>query len=57
MKGLHLSLNAWRIKLDTKTRWRLQYPLKDEDGNWMTSSNHPKAPKTVNQVVRFPFDM
>ena len=58
LKGLHLTLDAWRPNRDTKTGWRLQYFHKDENGDsWMTNVPHPDAPKTVNPVVCFPFDV
>ena len=55
LKGLHLTLDAWRPNRDTKTGWRLQYVHKDKDGDsWMTNVPHPDAPKTVNPVVCLP---
>ena len=58
LKGLHLTLDAWRPNRDSKTGWRLQYLHKDKDGDsWMTNAPRPDAPKTVNPVVCFAFNV
>ena len=58
LKGLHLTLDTWRPNRDSKTGWKLQYLHKDKDGDsWMTNAPHPDAPKTVNPVVCFAFDV